>query len=525
VLKTVSILPRIHLKSNQRRNLKIGGPKMSLSKHFLSTVLTVFALSSVVSVSAFSHGSDNDSEMMELSNTDNGADSNLPAMPQNLGPATIGTLLKEIAVESGYGTGWYFKTPKTEAEVLVNQGFAMLNQFQYLDAFRSFNTAQTKDADLAIAYIGKAFSAMNLDGSDSYFLYEAYNYILSVQSTLDPSTLAWANLYSSMVTGTDLQGNPLSINVAYSSLKVADPDNLEVFGFANWLTNQHNMSDYNYALTVEPTYAGVHHYLMHLAEGQNNHQEALEYAFDLVPLTLGSAHAQHMLGHVLPHFNRWEEADKQFEISHQLHLDWAKKNGVPAEEDWHYYHNLELLSITKMVINPAQAYNVLTEIERINPGEIINTLDFLVSTVEVAQKAGLENYFKQLESYSVEYKNYVLSSRLFFDLVFNANDVNVLNKLTSDVPKMANFKNKAFLMSATQIINLSKAGKDQDAAKVLNSAIRQLDANFSRGGFDGWQKSVITTLMYRKTLEVYGLNEFERELQNKIIDKFMNPIK
>jgi tetratricopeptide (TPR) repeat protein len=444
--------------------------------------------------------------------------------PDKLGFSSIQLLMSDITLEGGYGRGWYYVTPQNSTEEMINQGFAMYNMFQYTDAFRSFNTALKADPTLTIAQIGRALNAMNLDQNDQFYLVEAYDHIMANASKMDSKTLAWSNMFLAMVTGKDSSGKNLDAQSAYAALKSADPDNLEVISAINWVANIYNMNDFNMALQKDPENVGALHYLMHIAEGQNDHAEALRYAERMVVLTPRSAHGQHMYGHVLPHFNRWAEADKQFAIAHQLHLDWGKANNVSPNEDWHYGHNLQLFSVTKMVVDPANAVSVLQMIEAVNPGAIIDTLDYLTATTDLGQKAGLEKYLTDVESYSVQYKNYVQSSRLFFELVFSASDANTVSKIATSLSSMPNFKNKNFLQFATAYIQAVRSNNVASQTQILNRLIGQLNANFSRGGFDGWQQSVIETLMYKKVFEVYGSTEGVNRIQKEIADVYMNPI-
>lgn len=499
----------------------------NLSQFFL-TILLSLTLPNLV----LAHSGSHDAEIPHINeafaqNADQTA-------PDRLGFASDRLLNLEITIEGGYGRGWYFETPTTKAEEFVNQGFAMFNMFQYVDAFRSFNTAIQLDPKLTIAYIGKALNAANLDGGNTYYLIEAYQHILDNAAKLDAKTLAWANLYLAMVTGQNLNGANFTPAQAYNALKIADPNNLEVITCVNWIAGVYSVPDFQVALQKDPQNAGALHYLMHLEEGRNNHQGALDYALLMVPIVPNSAHGQHMLGHVLPHFNRWAAGDKQFEIAHQLHLDWTQRNnaalaakGLPPigpEEDWHYAHNLTLMSVTKMVVDPSQTVAVLTEIQGISPGAIIDTLDYLVATTPLAEKQNVSTILDQVEAYSPEYKNYVLSSRLFYNLVFESTTPAQASAIGATAATLPNFKNKSFLQITTQMIAAKHSNKTYEFTRYLNSAISQLNTNFSRGGFDGWQQSVIETLMYKKVFEVYGLDDANQALKDQIIDVYMSPV-
>ena len=54
-------------------------------------------------------------------------------------------------------------------------------------------------------------------------------------------------------------------------------------------------------------------------------------------------HARHMLGHDLRRVGRVDDAIVEFEAADQLSRDYFQRENVPAEFDWHYHHNLDLL--------------------------------------------------------------------------------------------------------------------------------------------------------------------------------------
>lgn len=448
-----------------------------------------------------------------------------PSLPQYMGASSMKLLYSDIAVTDGYGRGWYFEIPQNEAEELVNQGFAMYNMFQYTDAFRSFNSALNIDPNLVIASIGRGLVGLNLDPNVDFFLQVGFNQVIVNNGSMDSKTKAWSNMYLAMVTGKDLDSNSLSVRQAYDDLKAADPTNLEAYSLVNWIAQIHNMNDYNFVLNVDPNHQGALHYLMHLAEGESDHTGALSYGVRLVPNVLKSGHGQHMLGHVLPHFNRWNAADKQFAIAHQIHLDWASENKVLASEDWHYIHNLMLFSVTKMVIDPSNVDWILKEIENINPGAINDRLDYSSAQAAGDQVQALRQELTQIEGFSPEYKNYVRSSRLYFELVTgNTSDLAGVKQLESQLPTMPDFKNKTLLLVTTKLILAKEAGNQPELDRITAFMVKQLNDNFSRGGFDGWQKSVLDSIMFKKAFEVYGLNYSMNQLQTQIIDVYMNPI-
>ena len=65
--------------------------------------------------------------------------------------------------------------------------------------------------------------------------------------------------------------------------------------------------------------------------------------------------------------------------------------------------------------------------------------------------------------------------------------------------------------------------KDQHIA-MQNQIISDLRNKFKEGGFDGWKRSVLEVMMYRKLFQLYGLSESLTLLENDVVNVFMNPI-
>jgi tetratricopeptide (TPR) repeat protein len=90
---------------------------------------------------------------------------------------------------------------------------------------------------------------------------------------------------------------------------------------------------YQQALKLAPSDFAPHHLLAHAFENTGNIEEALKHATEYARLAPSTPHALHMHGHELRRVGRVDEAIVEFE-----------KANVPAEHDWHYHHNLDLLA-------------------------------------------------------------------------------------------------------------------------------------------------------------------------------------
>lgn len=93
-----------------------------------------------------------------------------------------------------------------------------------------------------------------------------------------------------------------------------------------------------------PAYSAPYHYLTHVYENAGDVASALDSARAYASMAPDIPHALHMYAHVLPESGQWLAGVEFFKKAHQLHLDEMKNEGVLPAENWHFAHNLDLLS-------------------------------------------------------------------------------------------------------------------------------------------------------------------------------------
>ncbi len=426
------------------------------------------------------------------------------------------------STQGNHGTSYFFETADTKDKRLVNQGFAMLNVFQYTDAFRSFNEALSENPKSVEAYIGRAFASISLDGQEPYYLVITRDFLLLNKEALSPHQKAWADLLLAKITGAGTDEWPLTVAQAYAALKEVNPENPEVKIFANWVSEAYELESFKEALSDDPTNAGAVHYILHLAEMRGDHDTALRYGEMLSQYAPGSGHGQHMYGHVLPHFNRWNEADQQFRIAHGLHIKWAQTNRVHPAEDWHYAHNLDLWSVTSMVLNPARAVLILEELSSFNVKYVPDLLD--LQTASGINFKTADDKIKEYENRSSEWSAFVSTSRMLHILLSSVEEFeSVKSLLITDVKEVESRKQYTIFL-AVKLIEATKSGDVQLQEDILQIITGDLSKAFVSGGFDGWRSSVLETIVYTRIFEAYGLEQASKVLMEKVTGLYINPV-
>ena len=101
---------------------------------------------------------------------------------------------------------------------------------------------------------------------------------------------------------------------------------------------------YDKARTLGPAHFAAHHYLTHAYENSGRIKEALLEGATYAKMAPGVPHARHMYGHNLRRAGRIGEAIAEFLKADALETAYFKTESIPAEFDWHYQHNVDLLA-------------------------------------------------------------------------------------------------------------------------------------------------------------------------------------
>ncbi|MBC7456870.1 MAG: thioredoxin family protein [Bdellovibrionaceae bacterium] len=245
-----------------------------------------------------------------------------------------------------------------EAEAYYQQGMFNLLTYNWIDAIRSFRKAILISPDFVSAYLGLSWAFTNVDSISPIGPLQMAQEIAQ-RTDLKPSELAWLQFSRNSMCSDSQSCFNLGITAKGNE---SDQEKTKIKAFELAMSERNfnaliamNLFSYDKDAAVlfenilkfQPNNIGAHHILTHIFEGANDYQRAVQHAKYAADLAPDSAHAQHMYGHVLPKVNRWKEAVAQFEKADRIHQTWMKQTGATPEEDWHYRHNLDLLSHTQ----------------------------------------------------------------------------------------------------------------------------------------------------------------------------------
>lgn len=437
-----------------------------------------------------------------------------------LGNASKKSLETAIELHFGYGRAYFYENPNTEAEKFINQGYASMNVFHYLDAYRSFRQAYLKDMNSSQALVGLIFSilsqarnkealelcAKHLDRIDE----------IKKKSGLTAKEEAWYEFSKAYFSGysggavTINDGNIMRLDQAYQKLEGVDGTNSEFLSFVNWQmynAGYGSQAALNGSATVLkrfPEHAGSLHYTLHIAEAGDEIYKAEKFGKKLDQAAPKSAHAVHMYGHTLPQMGKWQESLNQFLKAHQIHLDYSKKYQIPLQEDWHYAHNLDLLAGAYLGLgDTANAIKNWTESMKYDSRAVKKNIGLLVATGDFA-KAEMFISSEELDGGSSEARVQALRGELEF---------------LRDGKEMTTTEQGAY----GQIINylVQGASKPQLIAQLEPQLEQYFTAKLTSGGFDGWSHAFVDLMRIRaiaKKLNIQTtvalLNDIEKKAQD-----------
>lgn len=409
-----------------------------------------------------------------------------------LGVVTKKSLETPIELHDRYGKAYFFENPQNDSEKYVNQGYAALNVFHYLDAYRCFRAAYLEDNQNVQALVGLVFSTFkNSNGPEANMLAAAQlnkvNDIKVQNGGLSNKENTWyefaKSFYAAFSGGTQNLNDALANNIqtAFNSLKTIDGNNSEFLSYISWeifstfgnlrLLNQaETIANNDKVLAKYPNHAGAIHYNLHLAEGVNEIFKAEDLGEKLDIAAGGNAHAVHMYGHTLPQMGKWQLALDQFLKAHKIHLDYETQYQIPLHEDWHYAHNLDLLAATYLGLDdiPNAILN-WEESMKYDDRAVAKTIGLQIATGDFA---GAEKHIANQEAKGRNMA--ILKGELEF--LKNGTPITAIGRGTHG-----------------QIITLLMSSIQNSA--IIPQLLPQLESYYTQsltsGGFDGWSHAFV----------------------------------
>lgn len=246
------------------------------------------------------------------------------------------------------------------AQTFYDQGLTLLHHYVWLDAARSFHEALRADPGCAMCWMGLARAEQGVERPEA--TRAAIASALRLAPKTSPKEQLFIALRARQIEAQDAAGKEQAekheaYRSALDGALASYPEDAELWilrGNAEepgpWGRGQFggaaSIAFYETALVRSPGHLGAHHYLVHSFENIAHPAQAAEHGRIYADSSPGVAHAQHMLGHVLPRLGRWDEALAQFRKADAIEEAYAKSLNLRPGDDWHHLHNLQLLGYT-----------------------------------------------------------------------------------------------------------------------------------------------------------------------------------
>ena len=253
------------------------------------------------------------------------------------------------------------KTTLKDAQAYYDQGLAYLHSYVWIEAARSFRQALRRDTKLAMAQLGLSYALAEL--GDSAGAKRASQQASALAGPVSDREKARIHLRALQLGDGSEPAKQRSIYLKEFDLALAKyPHDAELLmlrgqaeqqvpdvrrmGMPGMGVGDGSLTFYERALAEQPHYFAPHHYLTHAYENVGRLDLALKHAEEYVSLAPAVPHAHHMHGHILLRVNRTQEAIAEFLRADELALVYFRTENIPAEYDWQYHHNLDLLGVT-----------------------------------------------------------------------------------------------------------------------------------------------------------------------------------
>ena len=281
--------------------------------------------------------------------------------PEPPSPSVLEIAKRPVPLRTGIGVAHdQVATGSRQAQAFYDQGLAYLHSYWWLEAARSFNHALALDTNLAMAHAGLSIAYAELNATA-----DAKAALARAQALMagTPSIPAHDRRHIEL-RALQMAAEPGGVwpPPAQAEFRVRVDRALEEFPADEelWLLRGFAESPdaaergqgsvaasirfYEKARTLAPDHFAPHHYLTHAYENTGRIDEALAEGATYAKMAPDVPHARHMHAHDLRRAGRLDDAIAEFLAADALATEYFRSERVPAEYDWHYQHNVDLLA-------------------------------------------------------------------------------------------------------------------------------------------------------------------------------------
>jgi tetratricopeptide (TPR) repeat protein len=263
-------------------------------------------------------------------------------------------------------------TASKEAQALYDRGLAYLHSYWWLESARCFNAALVHDPTLAIAQaqLSIAYTELNAPAAAKDALSKAES-LKAAASDHDRRHIDLrAAQFAAESSGAWAPGAQAAWRASLDGASAKYPAD-EEFWLLRGLAESPDPAErgqgsvagsiafFEKAAALAPGHFAAHHYLTHAYENTGRVKEALTEGATYAKMAANVPHARHMHGHNLRRVGRVEDAIAEFVAADTLESEYFTSERIPAEYDWHYQHNVDLLATSYQYIGQMKKAEVL----------------------------------------------------------------------------------------------------------------------------------------------------------------------
>jgi len=241
-----------------------------------------------------------------------------------------------------------------EVQEWFDQGVALLHDFWFYEAERTFRWCVKLDPDCAMAYWGLALAVERGQGRFEPILAEALARKDGLPEREQLWIEAWVGARAPWLEGRFGEAHPgqdedHALVERMERLVVRYPDDLEAKAFYALAALWSSARVANEALLQEilaqaPQHPGAHHYRIHNWDDSEEGGVALESCQQYGRIAWDVGHANHMPGHVFSGLGMWREAGIWMESATRIELRQMRERQLFPFDYWNFAHNRNYLS-------------------------------------------------------------------------------------------------------------------------------------------------------------------------------------